>query len=194
MHDSRDLPDKVRTVADSAEADGFAYSCEPAVGWLLAALAAAAPPGARILELGTGAGVGTAWLTYGVGDRTDVSIVSIEQAPSSAALAARHSWPAIVELRLGDAEELLPELGSFDLVFADAEGGKWSGLGLTLDSLRPGGVLLVDDMDPGRYDKPEHRAVVQGVARVLRTDPRLVAVELPAASGIIIAVRRREGA
>ena len=38
---------------------GFPMSCDPVVGRLLAVLAAHLPEGARVLELGTGAGVGT---------------------------------------------------------------------------------------------------------------------------------------
>ena len=46
----------------------------------------------------------------------------------------------------------LIELSLFDLVFADAPGGKWTGLDSTISALNPGGVLVVDDMDPGRYE------------------------------------------
>ncbi|MFI5046142.1 MAG: hypothetical protein ACHQIG_03685 [Acidimicrobiia bacterium] len=41
---------------------GFELSCEDEVGALLAALAAAVPVGSRVVELGTGAGVGLAGL------------------------------------------------------------------------------------------------------------------------------------
>ena len=34
-----------------------------------------------------------------------------------------------------DAEALLPELGAFDLIFADAPAGKWTGLDRTLAAL-----------------------------------------------------------
>lgn len=41
---------------------GFPMSCDPAVGRLLAVPAAHLPEGARVLDLGTGTGVGTAWI------------------------------------------------------------------------------------------------------------------------------------
>jgi predicted O-methyltransferase YrrM len=47
---------------------GFEQSCEADVGRLLAVLAAGVPGGGRILEIGTGAGVGTAWMVEGIGD------------------------------------------------------------------------------------------------------------------------------
>ena len=45
-----------------ADQHGFPFSCEPGAGALLSSLAAAVPAEGRILELGTGAGVGLAWL------------------------------------------------------------------------------------------------------------------------------------
>jgi hypothetical protein len=36
------------------------------------------PPEAEFLEIGTGVGVGTAWLTEGIGRRTDVNLVTLE--------------------------------------------------------------------------------------------------------------------
>lgn len=167
----------------------FQFSCEPQVGRLLAVLAAAAPRNARILELGTGAGVGTAWLAHGVNGRADVRIVTVEQTPHLAEVAAGYAWPGSVEFRVGDAEALLPELGTFDLVFADAQGGKWSGLESTVRALRLGGILVVDDMDLDRYADPLHKTLVEGVRQALWTDQRLRAVEFAAGSGIIAASR-----
>ena len=43
------------------------------------------------------------------------------------------------------------EFAPFDLVFADAAGGKLDGLDVTIDGARPGGVLIVDDMDLARH-------------------------------------------
>ena len=45
---------------------------------LLAALAAAAPEDARIAELGTGAGVGLAWIVYGLGERDDATVYTVD--------------------------------------------------------------------------------------------------------------------
>ena len=91
----------------------------------------------------------------------------------------------------GDIGALLPALGQFDLIFADAEAGKWTGLELTIAALAPQGLLLVDDMDILRYDSEKDRSTVENVSKVLMTDSRLAAVELDVASGIILAARRR---
>jgi predicted O-methyltransferase YrrM len=73
-------------------------------------------------------------------------VTSIEKDPQAAALAARGGWPPFVDLRVGDALEVLDEAGAFDLVLTDAQGGKWIGLDRTIAALRPPGLLVVDDM------------------------------------------------
>src|SRR5258705_12723757 len=101
-----------------AAAHGFELSCEPPVGRLLATLAASLPAGARVLELGTGAGVGTAWLVSGLLPRTDVTVTSVELDPAISAIAAQENWPSFVDLRVEDALEFLARIeGGFDLGF-----------------------------------------------------------------------------
>src|SRR5579875_3770890 len=97
------LPDLVAQASANARERGFALSCEPEVGCFLAALAAAVPAGGRVLELGTGVGVGSGWLVHGLGARTDVEITTVELDPTTAELAARLPWPGYVHLVVGDA-------------------------------------------------------------------------------------------
>ena len=47
----------------------------------------------------------------------------------------------------GDGAEVVGRLGQFDLIFADAPGGKIFKLRRTVAALREGGVIVVDDMD-----------------------------------------------
>ena len=72
------LPELVRLAAERAERAGFAMSCDPGAGGLLAVLAAAVPANGRVLELGTGTGVGTAWIVHGLRGRDDVEVVTVE--------------------------------------------------------------------------------------------------------------------
>lgn len=73
----------------NARERGFARSCAREVGRYLAALAAAVPAGGRVLELGTGVGVGSGWLVHGLGARPDVEITTVELDPTTADVAAR---------------------------------------------------------------------------------------------------------
>ena len=143
------------------------------MGSLLGALAASVPAGGRILELGTGAGYGLAWLVDGLGDRTDVEVVSVDLDDALQGQVSSTPWPPFVRFALGDGEALVPTLGRFDLIFADAPGGKTSGLGRTIEALRPGGFLVVDDMDPDRHDDTARRHALALVRERLHGDDRL---------------------
>jgi demethylmenaquinone methyltransferase/2-methoxy-6-polyprenyl-1,4-benzoquinol methylase len=174
----------VQDALDRAEAAGFTISSEPPAGALLAVLSAAVPPGGRILEIGTGAGVGLAWLVEGLGGRIDVEVRSVEQDPEMGRLAAAGDWPENVTLHEGDVLDLFDTLGTFDLIFADAQGGKWHGLDRTIAALAPGGHLLVDDM------ATDHELTAQ-VRATLLAHPDLIAVELNDGTGLILATKRR---
>ena len=97
---------------------------------------------------GTGAGVGTAWITSGLPPETSVTVTTVESDRQTAALAAHGDWPGFLTLRHGDALGVLAEGGAYDLIFADAPDGKWHGLDRTIAALNPHGMLIVDDMTP----------------------------------------------
>jgi demethylmenaquinone methyltransferase/2-methoxy-6-polyprenyl-1,4-benzoquinol methylase len=184
------LPERVeRATARGVEA-GFTMSCDPSVGRLLSVLAAATPPNGRILELGTGCGVGLAWIVDGLAGRADVEVTSIEFDHAVAEVARRSDWPRSVSIVEADAVEVFPSLGGFDLVFADAQGGKWDRLDLTIAAVRPRGVLVVDDMTPLQWESDHHRTKTEEVRERLLAHPDLVAVELAPGSGVILCTRR----
>jgi demethylmenaquinone methyltransferase/2-methoxy-6-polyprenyl-1,4-benzoquinol methylase len=143
-----------------------------------------------VLELGTGTGVGTAWITSALLPRTDVTVVSVEKDPGTAALAARGDWPGFVDLRCADALAVLGEAGEFNLIFADAQGGKWEGLDRTIAALAPHGLLVVDDMTATPQWDAGQRARQQQVRQTLLTSPLLTSVELDHGSGVILGSRR----
>src|SRR5213596_2548841 len=64
-HEITDLPSTLDTIRQETERVGFTLGSEPKTGALLRALAAS-KPGGQFLELGTGTGVGTAWLLSGM--------------------------------------------------------------------------------------------------------------------------------
>jgi predicted O-methyltransferase YrrM len=180
-----DAPGLAAAALAHAASVGFPMSSEPEVGALLAVLAAAVPAGGRILEIGTGTGFGTAWLAAGVGSRTDVEIVTVDVEDR---VADRSAYPSFVRFVTADGLEALRDTGTFDLVFADAPAGKTEGLDVTLAALRPGGVLVVDDMTTDVAEP--YRSARDGIRRALLTDERLLAVELAHGSGVILATRR----
>jgi predicted O-methyltransferase YrrM len=147
----------------------------PAVQALLRVLAA----GRDVAELGTAFGEGAAALA-----ETARSVVTVERDPERAAVArGRLAGLANVEALEGDAYELLRGRGPFGLVFADGGAYDWEEI---LELLAPGGLLVKDDLTPGR--------AIEGdpVREFLLCDPRLAAVELLTTpqSAAIVAVKR----
>ena len=121
--------------------------------------------------------------------RTDATVLSVEKDQHTAAIAARGDWPSFVELRHGDALDVLARDGAFDLIFADAPGGKWHGLDSTIAALGPHGLLVVDDMTPLPEWTDSHRAAQERVRRTLLTAPGLISVELAHGTGVILGAR-----
>ena len=73
-----DAIDRRARLANLAADVQFEQNSEPTVGLLLRVLAAAVPDQGRILEIGTGCGIGTSWLVEGVEHRDDVEVVTVE--------------------------------------------------------------------------------------------------------------------
>jgi predicted O-methyltransferase YrrM len=188
-------PGPVLRALERAEAIGFSLSSELVAGRLLATLAASVPADGRILEIGTGVGAGLAWIWTGLGSRSDVSVISVEIDEQRFQEAAREKWPGYFRLIRGSIFELYSTLGQFDLIFADSGAGKWDGRDSTLAAVKPGGILLMDDMTPPKWHFDKHEQLNAEVRISLSTHPEFVCAELAVATGILVATRRRnEGA
>jgi demethylmenaquinone methyltransferase/2-methoxy-6-polyprenyl-1,4-benzoquinol methylase len=186
-----ELPSEVRAATEAAAKAGFGISCHGDVGRLLGLLAATVRLDGSVLELGTGAGVGLAWIVNGLVGRTDVRVLSVELDSDTAAIALRHDWPSFVRLEVGDALDVLRQGDHWDLIFADTLAAKWDGLDDTIEALMPGGMLLVDDMTPPLMSEMHRKKTIEVRNRLLG-DPRLVAVEIRWSSGIIVCGRRHD--
>ena len=148
----------------------------PAVQALLRVLAV----GRDVAELGTAFGEGAAAIA-----ETARTVVTVECDPKRAAVAReRLAGLENVEALEGDAYELLRGRGPFGLVFADGGAYDWEKI---LELLAPGGLLVKDDLTPGR--------AIEGdpVRELLLRDPRLAAVEVLTTpdSAAIVAVKLR---
>ncbi|GLF92926.1 O-methyltransferase [Streptomyces yaizuensis] len=183
------FPEVLLSLRSRARAAGFGMSSEERTGALLAALAAARP-GGRILELGTGVGEGTAWLLSGMDPRS--RLVSVELDTALQALAREHlgSDPRVTFVA-GDGGAWLDGYDGepFDLVFADTWPGKFTHLDRVLELVAPGGTYLIDDLLPQPGWPEGHAAPLAELLDRLerRTDFRTV--RMTWASGLLMAVR-----
>ena len=169
---------------------GFGMVSEPRVGALLAVLAAS-KPGGRLLELGTGTGHGTAWLLSGMD--ASASLDTVDTDASVLALARAHlGADTRIEFHVADAAQFIEQAARahYDLIFADAQPGKFTHLELTLDLLRPGGIYIVDDLLPQLTWPEDHAPHVTALIEALERRTDFVAARLAWASGLLIAARR----
>ena len=173
------LPPLVARAYDLAKELDFAGSCTAEVGRLLRALATSR----RVAEIGTGVGVGAAWIADTAGE-----LVTTETDPRLAAAAADLLGECSnVRVLVGDGLELLPPLAPFELVFFDGSEKQrpFEVADRVLGLVQPGGLFVLDDLTPGRPGPDPVRAFW------LR-DPRVTAVEVlttPQTAAIVAAKR-----
>lgn len=170
---------------------GFNMVSEPKTGALLATLAAAKPAG-RFLELGTGTGMGTAWLLAGMDAKSRLDTVDTDA--GVVAIAQRHlASDARVAFHVMDGAAFIEQTaqGTYDFLYADAWPGKFSHLEHALSLLRVGGVYFVDDLLPQANWPEGHAAKVPLLIETLERRTDFTSVKLAWASGLMIAVRSR---
>jgi predicted O-methyltransferase YrrM len=159
---------------------------EPDTARLLAVLIRATRA-RRVLEVGTSNGYSTLWLAdavRSVGGR----VLSVEVEASRTTEALGHlretALDRLVELRTQDAAETLAASAdaAWDLIFLDAErpayAGYWPEL---MRVLRPGGLLVVDNVLSHAEEVREFRGIV-------REDPRVTEALAPTGAGALLIV------
>nr|WP_239069573.1 class I SAM-dependent methyltransferase [Streptomyces sp. SID13666] len=175
-------------LADAARL-GFAMSCEPRTGSLLATLAAS-KPGGRVLELGTGVGAGAAWLLHGMSGAC--SLLSVEADPQVGAVAAKHLGhdPRVV-FETADADAWLDAYDGprFHLAYVDCRPGKFHRLDDLTQLLEPGALYLGDDLLPQATWPPDQQQRVDAFLTRLHERRNLLSTPMRWASGLVLATR-----
>jgi predicted O-methyltransferase YrrM len=162
----------------------------------------------RVFELGSGYGYSTAWFARAVHENCAIApsdaqgevhhVVWDEQLSAQAQQHLRAlGYESLVRFHVGEAvEELRKSSGGFDIVFNDIDkDGYPASLPVIAEKLRPGGVLIIDNMLwHGRIFDPEDQAPstlgVHEVTRMLAADPAWVVSLLPLRDGLIVAQKR----
>ena len=183
------LPPLVQHARALAERAQFAASCTAEVGRLLVVLAAHVRGGV-IGEVGTGYGVGTAWLASALAP--DARLVTVEQ-EAARVDAVRELFAARDDVQVlhGDWHLLLPH-GPFDLLFADTK-AKRDEAEIVLGALSLGGMVVLDDMTPGEHWPHEWRGQPDPVREFWLNEPRLAATEVLTGSTMAAIVATRIG-
>jgi predicted O-methyltransferase YrrM len=185
-----DAPAELTGILESTASAGFGMASEPRTGSLLAVLAAT-KPAAHVLELGTGTGVGTAWLLKGMDSRSQ--LISVEADEQVLEIALRHlGHDPRVSFVHGDGDDFLdlPRSERFDLIFADTWPGKFRKLDRALALLRPGGIYVIDDLLPQPSWPEDHAPKVPRLIADIEEKQEFRSVKLSWASGLMLVVRR----
>jgi predicted O-methyltransferase YrrM len=185
------LPSRLAAIRERTAALQFSMASEPLVGALLRTLAAT-KPGGRLLELGTGTGVATAWLLDGMDAKSTLISVDNNTGIQQVAQDVLGTDRRLTLITSGALEFLLTQAPeSFDFVFADAMPGKYEGLDQALAVVKVGGIYVVDDMLPQPNWPEGHAQKVPGLIEQLASNPQFKILPLVWASGVVVAVRTR---
>ncbi|MFU8771194.1 MAG: O-methyltransferase [Anaerolineales bacterium] len=152
------------------------------------------------LELGTLGGYSGIWIARGLSEGG--KLISVEVDPRHAEVAREHISNAglsdRVEVRVGNAQQLLPELvaeGPFDFIFIDADKPGYPGYyEWAVENTRIGGLIAAHNafrggkvLDPQYSD--ELVEIMRAFNQRVAADPRVLSTVYPAGDGTIIAVR-----
>jgi predicted O-methyltransferase YrrM len=169
------LPPLVERALELAARLGFDRSCSAEAGLLLRVLAGQRGR-TRVAEIGTGCGVGSAWILAALPPETPFFTVELDEARAAAAaeLLVEDAHARVLQ---GDWAEKLPAEAPFDLLFADGGGQAMKTNPGLLDLLAPGGTLVLDNLTPGRPGSDPVRELWLDHARLAAIEVQLSARE-----------------
>lgn len=182
-------PDTIAGIMADTRAYGFNMASDSLTCSLLRAIAAS-KKSARLLELGSGTGLSTAWLLDGMDSMSHLTTVDNDEELLSI-LKQRLGNDSRLTVVCADADQYLQSLQGqqFDLIFADTWAGKYRMLKEALDLLVPSGLYLIDDMLP-QPNWPEGHA--EKAAKLISTLEQLKGfhiTKLSWASGVVLAAK-----
>ena len=183
-------PRVLEALVKATEAAGFTMSSDLYTGSLLRTLVAS-KPGGNFLELGTGTGVGTAWLLDGMDAAAHLTTVDGNE--KTTAIAKQYlGGDARINFQRVDGRTFITTqpAESFDLIFADMPPGKFSLLDETLRLLKPGGFYVIDDLLPQPGWVEEHLPRVDELVATLEGKDTIRITKLGWSTGLLLAVKR----
>jgi predicted O-methyltransferase YrrM len=183
------LPLRLPQIMSETARLNFTMSSDLLTGCLLRTFAATKTAG-KLLELGTGAGVATAWMLDGMD--MEARLVSVEIDEAVLEVAKNHLGDDLrVTFVRADGGEWLrrAEPDQFDLIFADSWPGKYTHLDEALRLLKRGGLYVVDDMSPQPNWPDGHAQRVDELISILENRKDLIITKLNWSTGVIIGTK-----
>lgn len=155
----------------------------------------------RVFELGSGYGYSTAWLARAVQENGGGEVFHVVWDEDLSQRAQKHlsnlGYDGIVRYHVGEAVAALRETeGTFDLIFNDIDKkGYPESIDVIEHKLRPGGVLIIDNMIwSGRvYDPDNDDASTEAIRETtykLTSSPNWIVSLVPIRDGLLVAYRQ----
>jgi caffeoyl-CoA O-methyltransferase len=155
----------------------------------------------RIFELGSGFGYSTAWFARAVVENGGGEVWHVVWDEELSRRAREHlaalGYEGMIRYHLGEAVQVLRETsGPFDLIFNDINKEDYAdSLPVIAEKLRPGGVLIVDNMlwhgnifDPS--DQTPATSSVRKLTELLTRSPEWIASLVPIRDGVMLAFKK----
>ena len=183
------LPPRLPQIMSETARLNFTMASDLLTGCLLRALAATKTAG-KLLELGTGTGVATAWILDGMDAEARLVSVEIDETVLEVAKKCLGDDLRVTFIHVDGGEWLRrSEPDQFDLIFADSWPGKYTHLDEALRSLKRGGLYVVDDMLPQPNWPDGHAQRADELISVLENRGDLIITKLNWSTGVIIGTK-----
>jgi predicted O-methyltransferase YrrM len=189
-HLNLSAPSALVAILHDTQAMGFNMASEPLGCSLLRSLAASKPAG-KLLEIGSGTGLSTAWLLSGMDAHS--RLTTVDNDPAVLTVLRKHlGADPRPQVLCAEGDEYIPSIKgqTFDLIFADALAGKYRLVDETLALLKPSGIYVVDDMLPQPNWPDGHGIKAAALIAMLEQRTDLTVTKLAWASGLVVAVKR----
>lgn len=154
----------------------------------------------KVFELGSGYGYSTAWFARAVRENGGGQVYHVVWSDELSQQARQHlgalGFDGTVQYRVAEAVQTLRETeGPFDLIFNDIDKHAYpESLPVIYEKLRPGGVLIVDNllwhgqiMDSG--DRQRDTQAIREFTRLITTSPQWIASLVPIRDGLMVAYK-----
>jgi len=191
MNDLANLrePEVIAAIWADTRASGFNMASEPRTCSLLRTLAAS-KPSARVLELGSGTGLSTAWLLDGMDARSRLTTVDNDKSLLSILKKHLGGDPRLTVV-CADGDDFLRSVRGqhFDFIFADTWSGKYRLLDEALELLNPTGMYVIDDMLPQPNWPEGHAGKAAALVAALEQRKNLRVTKLSWASGVVLVTK-----
>lgn len=154
----------------------------------------------RVFEMGSGYGYSTAWFARAVRENGGGVVHHTVWDEKLSGMAREHllrlGYADLMQYHVAEAVETLRNTdGPFDLIFNDIDKEAYpTSLPLIKEKLRPGGVLIIDNLlwharIFNEADQSKHTAAIRQFTKMITNDPDWIVNLIPVRDGVLVAYK-----